>query len=196
MSKTNMVKFCQNCDSLLYLRKKGGDINLLENYCKVCSFTQDYGKEVKCIMKTNYGDSDMLSKVNKFTTKDPSLPRLDKKCINSKCLTNNYTKNSLIIQEMDESLPLTIAQQVNKDIKPEDIGTLFTMENYDHSTVIKFKSESNFNSLIVDKQFMKDNNIEELKQIPREIVYMKYNSDDMQFLYICSTCKSYWFNFN
>jgi len=195
MAKTNMVKFCQNCDSLLYLRKKGGDINLLEYYCKVCSFTQDYGKEVKCIMKTNYGDSDMLSKVNKFTTKDPSLPRLDKKCINSKCLTNNYTKHSLIIQEMGESLPLSIAKQI-KDIELENIETVFTMDNFDHSTVIKFKDESDFNSFITNKQFMKDNNIEELKQIPREIVYMKYNSEDMQFLYICSTCKSYWFNFN
>lgn len=195
MAKTNMVKFCKTCDSLLYLRKKGGDINLLEYYCKVCSFTQDYGTEVKCIMKTNYGDSDMLSKVNKFTTKDPSLPRLDRKCINSKCITNNYTNYSLIIQEMSESLPLSIAKKIKGD-ELKNIETLFTMDNFDHSTVIKFKDEHDFNSFITNKQFMKDNNIEELKQIPREIVYMKYNSEDMQFLYICSTCKSYWFNFN
>lgn len=192
----NIVNFCKKCDSLLYLKKRDVGVNILEHYCRNCNYTEEYGNSVRCIMKTNYGDSDTQLKINKYTIKDPSLPRLDRKCINSGCLTNNYTDNTIITHEIFNDSILEEIKQLLGITNDTNNTELFEVKEYGHTNVIQFKNSEHFEKVSSDHKFMESKNLEKLTETRREIVYLKYNSDDMQYLYICSSCKTSWFNFN
>ena len=36
------------------------------------------------------------------------------------------------------------------------------------------------------------NDIDETKRIPREIIYMRYDDNNMKYVYICTTCDNQW----
>jgi DNA-directed RNA polymerase subunit M/transcription elongation factor TFIIS len=91
------MKFCAECQSLLYLKKTPEKQLVYE--CKYCG-KQEPRKEGTMCVYSSKSDGDYMTyqmAKNQYTIRDPTLPRLSNvKCINSNCLTNHETSLILI----------------------------------------------------------------------------------------------------
>lgn len=119
------MKFCSNCENMLYIGINSDDSNQLIYYCRTCgNKDENITNEGLCVLKTKYKNntSTFSHVINQYTKLDPTLPRIYSiKCPNSKCSTNN------------------------EDVKE-----------------------------------------------PAEIIYMRYDDDNLKYSYICSTCDTIW----
>ena len=87
------MRFCSNCDNVLYTSLSDNDGNSLVYYCRHCG-TKDAAsqEEMVVVMNTQLKKTQMnfSSFINEFTKFDPTLPRLMKKCPNENCATNKH----------------------------------------------------------------------------------------------------------
>ena len=86
------MKFCQECDNMLYI-KINPDSNGIHYYCKYCSYTLDKQSDIEdyCIYTSHstHQINNFKAIINKYTTQDPTLPRVNNiKCPNPECLSN------------------------------------------------------------------------------------------------------------
>ena len=86
------MKFCNNCDNMLYIRLFEEGSNKLIYYCRNCGFTSDeITKENICVLNTDVAikEKSYLQDINEFTKLDPTLPRTRNiKCPNQSCPSN------------------------------------------------------------------------------------------------------------
>ena len=119
------MKFCTNCDNMLYIGINENDSNKLIYYCRSCGNKEDtITNDGLCVLKTKLKNntSTFSHIINQYTKLDPTLPRIYSiKCPNNKCSTNH------------------------EDAKD-----------------------------------------------PAEIIYMRYDDDNLKYSYICSTCDTIW----
>ena len=115
---------------MYYMKIDGeGEQQKLQYWCRNCGNSETHdGKQSNCIVEKNYnkGEKNYKNFINKYTTEDPTLPRVNNiLCPNEDCPCNKV-----------------------KD--PE----------------------------------------------PREVIYIKYDNEDMKFIYLCCICKTAWKNSN
>ena len=107
------MKFCKNCDNMLYIRLLTEDSNKLIYYCRNCGNTDDeLNKDNICISNTDISSKDTayLQDINEYTKLDPTLPRTSNiKCPNQSCKSNHPSddpsipsKNEVIYLRYDE----------------------------------------------------------------------------------------------
>lgn len=111
------MKFCKNCDNMLYIRLLTEDSNQLIYYCRNCGNTDDeLNKDNICISNTDISSKDTayLQDINEYTKLDPTLPRASNiKCPNQSCKSNHTSddpsddpsitsKNEVIYLRYDE----------------------------------------------------------------------------------------------
>lgn len=87
------MRFCTNCDNVLYTSLSDEDGNSLIYYCRNCgSKDTSSQEEMVVVMNTNLKKTQMnfSSFINEYTKFDPTLPRLMKKCPNENCATNKH----------------------------------------------------------------------------------------------------------
>ena len=86
------MKFCNNCDNMLYIRLFEEGSNKLIYYCRNCGFTSDeITKQNICVLNTDVASKEKsyLQDINEFTKLDPTLPRTRNiKCPNQSCPSN------------------------------------------------------------------------------------------------------------
>lgn len=107
------MKFCNNCDNMLYIRLLKEDSNKLIYYCRNCGNTdEELNKDNLCVSNTNIASKDKayLQDINEFTKLDPTLPRTQNiKCPNQSCPSNHKSddpsitnKNEIIYLRYDD----------------------------------------------------------------------------------------------
>jgi len=107
------MKFCKNCDNMLYIRLLTEDSNQLIYYCRNCGNTDDeLNKDNICISNTDISSKDTayLQDINEYTKLDPTLSRTSNiKCPNQSCKSNHPSddpsipsKNEVIYLRYDE----------------------------------------------------------------------------------------------
>ena len=107
------MKFCKNCDNMLYTRLLTEDSNQLIYYCRNCGNTDDeFNKDNICVSNTDISSKDTayLEDINEYTNLDPTLPRTSNiKCPNQSCKSNHTSddpsitsKNEVIYLRYDE----------------------------------------------------------------------------------------------
>ena len=136
------MKFCKECGSLYFLRKKenkedgnvtvnltDGSESVLIHECRNCGFTEEWEDTNKCVYNSDLIKNDYMAyhaSMNPYTIKDPTLPRLSNiRCINKRCLTNTNNYSFIIISPSDfekDSLSLTLK---------EIVTNLFPTRNWD-----------------------------------------------------------------
>lgn len=128
------MRFCTNCNNMLYLQLDNPDSNTLVYYCRVCNCNDaadlDHVNIGHNVLSTQFkkGEQRFNHIINRYTKLDPTLPRIyNMKCPNLECKTNEA------------------------DAK----GTT---------------SESK----------------------ETEIIYMRYDDENMKYLYICAECDKIW----
>ena len=132
------MRFCVNCNNMLYLQIDSPAGNTLVYYCRVCEYKDADGVDEstigQCILSTQFkkGEQRFNHIINRYTKLDPTLPRIyNMKCPNLECVTNG--------EEDSESK----------------------------------SDESNTNK-------------------EPEVIYMRYDDDNMKYLYICAKCDHIW----
>ena len=86
------MKFCVNCQNMLYISINPGDETQLTYYCRNCgSIDETIHQEGHCVLTNNLKKSEQQFShiINQYTKLDPTLPRIyTMKCPNSECITN------------------------------------------------------------------------------------------------------------
>jgi hypothetical protein len=185
--------------------------DILQYYCKNCAWSKDElvnetSNAYNCVYKRNYQEDYIVEKTiaNKYTIYDNTLPRVSYDCINDGCITNQSDINNDEIFNEKNSL---IVDNIPPDYTDDQVTNIFA-NDFDTSLIYKAirvkltKYIILFNTPEAKELFeVKYNNAEtndyKLKIIkyekPRkEVIYIKYDSINMKYLYICANCGTSW----
>ena len=214
------MDFCDDCDNMLYIQKNGNKLNLV---CKICGFQKLYDKQDKCIYAKNYKSDHLSFKTvsNRFVHLDPTLPRVNNiNCPNKDCDTNKKAidfQNIYIIRNIPYYIYDDFITKLDQYTKSEFKDQLFKPYNFDlkpdlkkDNIIIKVSLASEESSpkisvslikKLVLKIDIKDKeeqlsklSIKPYKKPKNEVVFIKYDSNHMKYLYICCNCKFTWKN--
>lgn len=87
------MKFCKECNNMLYIGIDAEDSNKLTYYCRNCGTVDDTtATEGHCVLNTQLkkGEQKFYHIINQYTKMDPTLPRINNiKCPNESCITNS-----------------------------------------------------------------------------------------------------------
>ena len=90
------MRFCENCNNMLYLGIHPENTNELTYYCRFCGNMDTMVSESGvCVLNTQFTQSEQKFNhiINEYTKLDPTLPRIyNVKCPNEKCRTNAITE--------------------------------------------------------------------------------------------------------
>ena len=95
------MKFCTQCDNMLYIKINNENNNHLHYYCRSCGFEDTtLTEQGLCVLDTQIQKKEQKFNhiVNKYTKLDPTLPRIyNMKCPLETCASNSDTKPTEII---------------------------------------------------------------------------------------------------
>uniref|UniRef100_A0A6C0EK66 DNA-directed RNA polymerase M/15kDa subunit domain-containing protein n=1 Tax=viral metagenome TaxID=1070528 RepID=A0A6C0EK66_9ZZZZ len=192
------MNFCQKCEFMVYT-KLSTDSKSLINYCKNCSWEGEYlntgSDETILVNKNNYNKEYISDKyiLNKYTTKDPTLPRINNiPCINNKCLTNlDVEEKTLIVKQTDLEELTNIITAYNVEKSNFDIISI-----NDEQVLITFKLDEDLDKLRGKEIIINDTKLicNTYIKPAREIIFIKYDTLNMKYLYLCSVCSTSWKN--
>lgn len=104
------MKFCKDCENMLYIRLLSEDSNKLIYYCRNCGNTYDeIDKDNICVLNStvNAQDKAYLQDINEYTKLDPTLPRTQNiKCPNQSCPSNHVHDDSSKLTNKNEVIYL------------------------------------------------------------------------------------------
>jgi len=171
---------------------------ILQYYCKNCEWSnnEETVDNNICIYKRNYQEDYIVDRVisNKYTIYDNTLPRVSYDCINSECPTNIELDDNMI---MIDNLPPDYDDNKIDELLREDMirierGYRVKLTKY----VIQVKEREdigiiigNYNDKEVNGYRLK---IVEYEKPKKEVLYIKYDSINMKYLYICANCGTSW----
>ena len=184
-----------------------GDKGNLEYHCKQCSFSEEYYNDIKdcCIYNHKIENDHSVQdiSINNYITKDPTLPRLTNlKCVNDKCLTNTYIPNSILVYGIyntsDKFDPENFIEFIKTDILKDNGIDLQLTKLDDKMVILTFESKEILDENMDKMRQFEYNNTDIscslFLHIKPEIIFIKYDSINMKYLYICSTCNTSWKN--
>ena len=199
------MEFCPECRFMVYTRldektnedfkeETGNEKFLLRNYCKNCGWEGLPQNNEKIVYQRNYQNEFVADKVfkNKYTIYDNTLPRLSKKCINDKCITNIQIENGLMIDNLPEDYQEEDIQKLLSSVS-DKIKSYTRVKLTSLCLSINSTSEIEYVKQNIDKEV--DGNIltiSEYQQPKSEILYIKYDPEDMKYLYMCVNCSTCW----
>lgn len=157
---------------MYYIRLSEEDPNSIVYYCRNCG---DENKNITLdsvtISRTNFKSSKQKynSMINKYTKMDPTLPRINTiKCPNQACKSNQEHEHE---HEVSRSRP-----------RPESRKSKTTPTSATGETEV------------VD--VMEEQEQEQVggagASVDREIIYLRYDDVNMNFVYLCPVCDSVW----
>lgn len=103
------MKFCSQCNNMLYMGIDANDSNKLNYYCRNCGNIDEMTNiEHHCVLNTEYKKSEQKFNhiINAYTKLDPTLPRIyNVKCPNESCKTNTDSekKPEIIYMRYDDN---------------------------------------------------------------------------------------------
>ena len=216
------MDFCDDCDNMLYIQKNGNKLNLVCKICGFqklynkqdnCIYVKNY--------KSDHLSFKTIS--NRFVHLDPTLPRVNNiNCPNKDCDTNKKAidfQNIYIIRDIPYYIYDDFITKLNQYTESEYQDEQFKNYNFEfkpdlkkENLIIKVTVSSDLVSSkisislvrkLVSKISIKDKedelsellkNIKLYKKPKNEVVFIKYDSNHMKYLYICCNCKFTWKN--
>ena len=185
-----MLRFCNKCDNITTLQ--ANEDEKLETVCTQCGDrvlvkeSSSLERGHLCVYSKSYGAKkiDTSSLVNEFTHMDPTLPRLrNKECVNDACATRQklYTVTGLLESEFlglfaDGTKPDSLKVEKKYGEKKWILSGVVTEELFNSVGSLIQKAGGT------------------LSDYDSEVVFIKYDDDNMKYLYICTICNSTWTN--
>ena len=163
------MHFCVNCSNMYDIRLSEDDPNSIVYYCRNCGHeNKNISLDSVTVSKTSFKNAKQKynSIINKYTKMDPTLPRINTiKCPNQSCRSNGGDDGSHVEDQGEEVL------EVEVDVQGEGAAVATTAKK---SSMPKLKLKS--------KQ----------KETEREIIYLRYDDVNMNFVYLCAICDTVW----
>jgi DNA-directed RNA polymerase subunit M/transcription elongation factor TFIIS len=161
------MHFCVNCSNMYYIRLSEEDPNSIVYYCRNCGHeNKNISLDSVTVSKTNFKNAKQKynSIINKYTKMDPTLPRINTiKCPNQSCISNGGEEGSHVESHGEDVLEVDVAMEREGTAVAVDATKL---------SVPKIKSKH--------------------KEPEREIIYLRYDDVNMNFVYLCATCDTVW----
>ncbi len=214
------MKFCPICKFMLYTKIKENkppndeedtksstqsQQDILQYYCKNCAWskdeqTNDMNGSSNCVYKRNYQEDYIVEKTisNKYTIYDNTLPRVTYDCINNDCPTN---KDENIFNETNtiivDNLPPDYTDNQVVNIFEDDIEKIYNAIRVKLTKyIISFNNESDKEIFVQKYNNTEESgyrlNIVKYEKPKKEVIYIKYDSINMKYLYICANCGTSW----
>jgi len=184
--------------------------NKLRNFCKNCNWEGEYLSNVDesiCIFKKIYSNEHLAQKTfsNKYAVFDPSLPRINNiTCINKECITNksfhlNRTLHITVLNNDVDNLEWLANYYSSLGLQVDSFSNVSLNGNEIITELSDEGSNSIFEHLYNEQLVVKDPsdntitfNIKKYVQPKREILFMKYDVQNLKYLYLCSSCHTTW----
>ena len=165
------MHFCVNCSNMYYIRLSEDDPNSIVYYCRNCGHeNKNISLDSVTVSKTSFKNAKQKynSIINKYTKMDPTLPRINTiKCPNQSCRSNGGDDGSRVEDQGEEVLEV----EVNVEGEGAAVAASASTSAKKSSTP-KLKSKN--------------------KELEREIIYLRYDDLNMNFVYLCATCDTVW----
>ena len=162
------MHFCENCGNMYYIRLSEEDPNSIVYYCRNCGHeNKNISLNSVTISKTSFKNTKQKynSILNKYTKMDPTLPRINTiKCPNHECKSNHGGD---------------AAEAEARDLKEKEKEARAAQEA--KGAVAGKASEA-----------VKSVEAVEVPKNNREIIYLRYDDINMNFVYLCATCDTVW----
>lgn len=188
------MQFCDKCDNMLYIHSIP-ESQGLTYCCKNCDFKKTDDNPKRCIYENVYSQSNSVYDIthNKYTRYDPTLPRVNTiKCINGACLSNKLSvesmENAIIVSELAPENMEECRAKIGEIDASAQI-TDFLVENDDASTLVV---KSDKYTMMREQLLANGYKVEYRKIIEPRIIFIKYNPEQLNFVYICEYCNSSW----
>ena len=199
------MQFCSECNNMYYMRLSADDGGIysdkLEFYCRRCGHEDSTltNENIICVSEYQTQSSDMKLKnmINKYTKYDPTLPRANNiLCPNPQC--TNHTSSvevppaSAIIQS---PMPVSAIIQSPMPVSAMPVSATRTIK-----TPKKTLSTTSIGGATSATATSNIGQIQEesimLKSRDSDIIYIRYDDENMKYAWICSKCDSSWTNDN
>ena len=188
------MDFCNQCHNMLYVKTNESDKNL-EYFCRTCNTVVNDKQVRTTVYQRNFTSDNREYKLtnNEYILNDPTLPRMNNiDCINDTCLSNH---KGYIVCEYEKKYTEDEIEQYLNSIFPDvqyyyqlnDKKLHLSLEDISSKNHVYLENlVSNENISITKKDF--------INKPRKEVVFIKYDSNNMKFLYICAMCKTSWKN--
>jgi DNA-directed RNA polymerase subunit M/transcription elongation factor TFIIS len=152
---------------MYYIRLSEDDPNSIVYYCRNCGHeNKNISLDSVTVSKTSFKNAKQKynSIINKYTKMDPTLPRINTiKCPNQSCRSNGGDEGSNLHDLGEEAVV---------DVMVEEEAAVASSANAKKSSMLKLPSKK--------------------KETGREIIYLRYDDVNMNFVYLCATCDTVW----
>jgi len=168
------MHFCIQCSNMYYIRLSEEDPNSIVYYCRNCGHeNKNITLDSVTISRTNFKSSKQKynSIINKYTKMDPTLPRINTiKCPNQACKSNQEHEHA------HAETPRSRAARAEGSKSKASIGA-------EAAAVVPSVAGGDVS---VEEQGGGGGKTE------REIIYLRYDDVNMNFVYLCPVCDSVW----
>jgi len=170
------MHFCIHCSNMYYIRLSEEDPNSIVYYCRNCGHeNKNITLDSVTISRTNFKGSKQKynSIINKYTKMDPTLPRINTiKCPNQACKSNEEHEHAHA--ETPRSRPREEGSKSKASVGAAAASVLPSVASADVDVSVKEQGGG------------AGGNTE------REIIYLRYDDVNMNFVYLCPVCDSVW----
>ena len=170
------MHFCIHCSNMYYIRLSEEDPNSIVYYCRNCGHeNKNITLDSVTISRTNFKSSKQKynSIINKYTKMDPTLPRINTiKCPNQACKCNEEHEHEHEHEKTPRSRPRAEGGKSKASIGAEAAAVVPSVAGVDVS--------------VEEQGGGAGGNTE------REIIYLRYDDVNMNFVYLCPVCDSVW----
>lgn len=157
---------------MYYIRVSGTEDNRLIYYCRKCGHEDEsVSKDSIVVSKTSTtaDKSAYLNNINEFTKLDPTLPRVSNvPCPNKYCPSNRVVLGSGAAAAAREDVRIRLDRADGTD-GDESAGAAAAAATAVSDSIDVGSGE-----------------------VPREVIYMRYDDQNMKYVYICARCDTIW----
>ena len=207
------MQFCSECSNMYYMRLGADDGGIysdtLQFYCRHCGHEDSTltNENIICVSEYQTQSSDMKLKnmINKYTKYDPTLPRANNiLCPNPQCTNHAISVeapqtfaampvSAIPVSAMPVPVPTRTIKTSKKTASATNVGGAAT-DNINANTINADNTDIGQIPPSIRVPIQEESMI--LKSRDSDIIYIRYDDENMKYAWICSKCDSTWTNDN
>ncbi len=174
------MHFCIHCSNMYYIRLSEEDPNSIVYYCRNCGHeNKNITLDSVTISRTNFKSSKQKynSIINKYTKMDPTLPRINTiKCPNQACKSNEGQGQGQGQGYLHQEKPKLSSRSRSSESGKSKASSPEESSPEEPEVVEVVDEQGGGAGAATD----------------REIIYLRYDDVNMNFVYLCPVCDSVW----
>jgi len=175
--------------------------------CRNCDYTELDRDSNRCIYENVYSQAKSTYDIiyNKYTRYDATLPRVSTiKCIKEGCVSNMGLTHALILSDLSIlSNPEIVSPQSDAESFKSHFDAILVKNQLDETRVHRL---DNGDTLVIHTDSLEQamsikseleplhRYIEYFEKLESNTIFIKYDQEDLKYVYICDYCNTSWKN--